>query len=418
MEQIIRETRQSQTQTPLKEDAASASTAGTGKATRGGAVKPGLYVGDEVCTGIEGKELWRNHWRLSLYADGEWRIGDEHDKPPRYSDTGRYTYDPHTGKMNIDGSFHLSNDGIDPGDAVCVYGRDSAGTPVIVGKDTITDVVAVLRYAGPAPRLAPNAEARAKAAQEAEAKRYKWVTRPGQGLKDAQIAAVVHNYHAQVYYGGSGLGTTITDEPYLLLRDGTIHDGLPVAPDQMDVSLSRRREPEKWGRWHQSGGRFLVSWDGGAEPYKPLPGKTVLPGAPGTRLSGRWGAGESSSSLMGGSYRLFGVTFTPDGRFVKDERGGGGNSQFMQTGGAPAIGTEYDDNGSSTAVLGGGFTVATSRKGSPASHRSGTYAINGWAMTLRYDDGRVERMPFFFADPAYEELYFEGTKMGRDDGKK
>jgi len=121
---------------------------------------------------------------------------------------------------------------------------------------------------------------------------------------------------------------------------------------------------------------------------------------------------------MGGSYRLFGVTFTKDGRFVKDERGGSGNSQFMQTGGAPAIGTEYDDNGSSTAVLGGNFTVAASSKGGPASHRSGTYSISGWTMTLRYDDGRVERMPFFFADAAHEELYFEGAKLGRDDDTK
>ena len=53
----------------------------------------------------------------------------------------------------------------------------------------------------------------------------------------------------------------------------------------------------------------------------------------------------------------------------------------------------------------------------PDGDRSGTYTISGYAMTLRYDNGQVERTPFFFVDAAHHELSFEGAQLGRDDKK-
>ena len=385
----------------------------SGRTSRGGGIKEGLYAGDQVSIGADRRELWRNHLRLYLYADGEYRMCDAKDKEVSSSPTGRYQYDPNTGRLEVNRFLNMYNNA-DEG-AACVYGHDGAGKPVVAAKEGIYHTTTALFYVGPATRLAPDAEAKAQAAAEAEARRYKWVTPPGRGVRDNQIAAIVHYYHVQVYYGGSGLGTLTTDETELLLNDGTVHRGLPVAPDQLDVARSRRMEPDTWGRWRRQSGKFLVSWAGG--PFQPLRGHPALPGSPSTRLNGHWGAGSSTSSLAGGSYRLWGVTFTANGRFLKDERGGTGNSQFMQSGGAPEISTQYDEHGSSTQVLGGNFTVGTQHKKNPNGDRSGTYAISGYTMTLRYDNGQVERTPFFFVDAAQHELSFEGAQLGRDDKK-
>ena len=384
-----------------------------GRATPGGVIQEGVYAGDQVCIGSDRQELWRNHYRLYLYADGEYRLCDADDKDVSSSPTGRYQYDPNTGRLEVNRFLNMYNDADDG--AVCVYGRDGVGKALISAKEGIYDTTTALFYLGPATRLAPDAEAKAQAAAEAEARRYKWVTPPGRGVRESQIEAVVHYYNVRVYYGGSGLGTLTTDETDLLLRDGTAHRGLPVAPDQLDVARSRRMEPDKWGRWRRQGGKFLVSWAGGA--FQPLRGSAALAGGPSTRLDGHWGAGEATSSLMGGSYRLWGVTFTPDGRFVKDERGGSGNSQFMQTGGAPAINSEHNDQGSSTQVLGGNYTVSSHHAKRADGDRSGTYAINGYTMTLHYDNGQIERTPFFFVDSAHHELSFEGATVGRDNKK-
>jgi hypothetical protein len=122
---------------------------------------------------------------------------------------------------------------------------------------------------------------------------------------------------------------------------------------------------------------------------------------------------------MGSSYRLWGVTFGKDGRFVKDQRGGTGNSQFMQSGGQAAINTAYDDEGSVTSAAGNGVVVVSKRgKRVPDGHRKGRYEIDGYTMTLRYDNGIVVRMPFFFGDADHTTLWFEGNRLGRDEKKR
>ena len=385
----------------------------TGRVTRGGSIKEGVYAGDQVCIGSDRQELWRNHLRLYLYADGEYRMCDANDKEVQSSPTGRYQYDPNTGGLEVNRFLNMYNDADDR--AACVYGHDGTGKPLVAAKDGIYDTTTVLLYVGPAPRLAPDAEAKAKAAAEVEARRYKWVTPPGRGVRESQIEAVVHYYKVRAYYGGSGVGTLVTDETDLLLNDGTIHRDLPVAPDQLDAARSRRMEPDKWGRWRRQGGKYVVSWAGG--PFQPLRGSVALAGTPSIRLNGHWGAGSSTSNMMGGSYRLWGVTFTHEGRFLKDDSGGYGSSQSIQSAGGPEISTQYDEHGSSTQVLGGNFTVGTQHKKNPNGDRSGTYTFSGYTMTLRYDNGQVERTPFYFVDAGHRELSFEGATLGRDDKK-
>jgi hypothetical protein len=381
---------------------------------RGGALQPGVYAGNQY----RGEELGRR-FRIHLYENGEYRVCDQNDKDYDYN-TGQVQYNPNNGKLTISRSFDMVNPSAYEDEDFCYYGRDAQGKPFIYAENDhgVSVYRTTLRYVGPSTRPSASAEEETKARAEAEAKRYKWVTPAGKGVQPAQIAAIVHNYKVEIYSAGlSGMGTNVTDDAYLLLKDGTIHDGLPVAPDQLDVPLSRRREPEKWGRWKAQGNGYLVSWASGGG-YKPLPGKRVLPGKAGQRLQGRWGAGSSSADIAGSSYRLWGVTFTRDGRFTKDNRGGSANSTFMQTGGQPAINSSYDDNGSSTSVSGGHYTIQTGKKKNPNGNREGTYSIDGYTLTLRYDNGQVARMPFFFSDNEHKSLWFEGNRLDIDEETK
>ncbi|MBC8137772.1 MAG: hypothetical protein H8F28_17975 [Fibrella sp.] len=396
--------------------ASSSSTAtaktGTGKATVGGKLEPGVYVGKQ----FREKELVRT-MRVYLYPNGEYRVSDGNDKDFNYN-TGTYQYDAKTGRLSIASKFELENSRIAMDTDFCFFARTKEGTPMIYAENDhgFSTYRTTLIYAGTTKRPSPNAEKVAKVRAEAEAKRYKFVTAPGKGVQPGQIAAIVHEYDVELYsMGASGMGTNVTDEAYLVLKDGTVHKGLPAPPDMLDVRESRQKEPKAWGRWRQSGGTYQVSF--GGSPYKKLDAERVIPAKPGERLAGRFGTGSSSASLMGSSYSLWGVTFTRDGRFKKDNRGGSGNSIFMQQGGQPAINSTYDENGSVTSATGADFTVMSKNKKNPNGDREGTYSVEGYTMILRYDNGTVARMPFFYTMANKSTIWFEGNQLAFDDGK-
>ncbi len=210
---------------------------------------------------------------------------------------------------------------------------------------------------------------------------------------------------------------TVEDETYLLLKDGTLKDGLPVAPDEMDASLSRRREPVKWGRWRKQRTQVLAAWPDRPNHYEALVGTMAIAGKPGERLSGRYAAGSTTgSSLMGGSYRIWGVTFTPDGRFKKDNRGGSSSGTFGQTMNDFSVDTAYNDEGSVTSFS-TPSTVGYARRKTKGSNRAGTYTISGYTLVLHYDNGRVARLPFFFASEKRKQLFFDGDMLSLDDPK-
>ena len=381
------------------------------KITPGGELVPGVYAGNQY----SGGEL-RYRLRVYIYKNGEYRITNEKDEDEwnTYSSQGKLGYNRQSGQLELSRGFDLNNSS--GGDTYCYYGRDAAGKPTIVAAEPIFDRTATLVYDGPPlKREAPGAAKAREAAAEAEARRFKWTTPPGKGVADAQIAAILNDYDVQVYSAGiQGMGTNITDDTYLLLRDGTVYAGLPVAPDQLDIVRSRQKEPEKWGKWTQKGGKYLVSWNG--KPYVTLPGDKVLPAPPQTRLSGRYGAGSSSANLMGASYSLWGVTFGKDGRFKKDGRSG--SSYGMNVPGSTQIFTQSDDDGSVVSATGDTFAMnSQTKKRNPNGDREGTYTLNGYVVTLRYDNGAVTRIPFFLVDAARKTIWFEGNRMSLDEKK-
>jgi hypothetical protein len=371
--------------------------------------KRGLSVGGELQPGVyAGTQLYGNE------VSHHYRIFDDRGRQINSSVRLGYAYDRRTGMLDLESGlqFAMSNNRSNPKDDLCLFGRDAGGKPFVFARSNrgFRYATTTLPYVGPVDRPSPADEEAQKARAEAEAKRYKLVVPPGQGIKPSQIAGILFHQNVNQFYNGSGLSFSRTYDLYLLLNDDTVYNGLPVAPDEMDVSRSRRQEPEKWGHWKRAGNTYLAAWPDAPDRFKPIQGDLVKPGAKGMKLSGRFAAGETSGSMLGSSYRLWGVTFTPDGRFIKNDSGGYGSSPASQNAGMPNINSVHDDRGASTSVSGKNFVIQTGKQQRPGRDRSGAYSVDGYVLTLRYDDGQVVRQPFFFHGA--DELWFEGAMLG------
>ncbi len=377
--------------------------------TPGGAMVPGIYTGNGVYSD-DGKI--GNRYRVSLYATGEYLICDDGGKEYEFGH-GDCKYDPITGKLQMGITFTFNNNPTDPEDEFCLYGKDAASKPYMYARSNrgYGYLTVILHYAGPTDQPSPKQLEAQKAAADAEARRYKYVTAPGKGIQSAQIAGILHN---QISNLGDGPDK---NEVYLLLKDGTVHDGLPVPPDELDVSLSRRREPEHWGRWRRQGTVYQASWPDQPNHFEPLKGEITLPAKTGEQLAGRFGTGSTSgSTLLGGSWSLWGVKFAPGARFQKDSRGGSSSGTLGETMNDFSVNSTHDDDGSVTSFS-TPSTVGYAKRKKMGGHRGGTYSLSGYTLTLHYDDGRTARLPFFFTSAKRDQIYFEGATLAFDDGK-
>jgi hypothetical protein len=385
--------------------------------TLGGTIKHGIYTGNQMY----GTEK-RVTYRLYLFPSGEYNIfngkGELIDKS-----SNNYRYNPRTGLLDLDWGtlYDMSNDKSDPNDDMCLYGKDLQGNPYIYARSDrgFDYATTTLRYEGPLDRPSPSEEKAKKAIAEAEAKRYKWVTAPGKGIQTEQIQCLLLHTETTQFYNGSGMSISSTYDPYILLKDGTLYNGLPVAPDEMDIARSRRQEPEKWGRWKQTKDGYAAAWPDFPAKFIAIKAEPVFPAPSDLRFIGRYGSGETSGSMIGSSFRLWGVTFTAEGRFVKDERGGyGSNAMTANTPGGVSVNTGYDDDGSFVGASGESFALSNSTKKRPKTDRAGGYSVSGYTITLKLDNGGVVRLPFFFTDKKRESMWFEGAVLSKDDDKK
>lgn len=375
--------------------------------TIGGALVPGVYAGNQ----FRDAEL-EQRLRVYIFANGEYLLCDQNDRnvTKRFFDelAGEAKYNRVTGQLDLDWTMGLGTYG---DDGFCYFGRDASGKPAIyaeLGHGFSTSRV-TLTYAGPpTKRLSKSDAEAAKAAAEAERTRFKYVVAPGKGVPNAKIAAVLLD---SKFNNGSADETV-----YLLLRDGSVYADLPVPPDTLDVLKSKQREPAKWGKWRKVGAAYKVSWEGA--PYQNLPGSKVSPAPAQQKLAGRYGTGRFSGVIgMTASSSQWGVTFGKNGRFRKDSKslttssmGFGDNATHTASG--------HNDDESFGGGFGATWAVSTSQKRkNPNGAREGDYSLNGYVLTLRYDNGKVARLPFFFGDAARKTLWFEGASMSRDDKK-
>ena len=388
----------------------------------------GVYEGWQIQYGNDyiTADQARAKLRLELYGGGEYRltkIGGAGDF--RAGGGGSYSYEAN-GDLNFDTALtaglgsasHYANDE----DQFCVIGREANGALVIYAAGKYPSRETILRLVAPAkPDNAPSklaARAKIEAAQKeaalAKTARDKWAAAPGAGLKTEQIAAIINQHDVQIRASGlAGMVSDVTDEVYLLLKDGTVYRGLPGPPDEISLSKLRGLNRADWGQWRatKSLNQWQIALGGGA--FQTVTADAATAATAQTKLSGDYVFYSSSSDVFGGSYGQTNLTFTPNGRFSKSSRGGSYGSLGASVGGANSS-TTYDDNGTTTSAQSGNGLGVEARQNKPNTRgdREGNYALSGYTLTLRYDNGRVERLPLLRFSGG-SSIWLQGQRMTR-----
>ncbi|KQW49665.1 MULTISPECIES: hypothetical protein [unclassified Roseateles] len=280
----------------------------------------------------------------------------------------------------------------------------------------LADAAVVTQTAGLLPSPLPQAPMARK-----EVLQQRIQTAPGGGLAQKDLVAVV--VHGQA---NNVNGTRWEEDVRYLLRDGSFYNRTDVPPDQLDVEASRRLEPQRWGRWRSAGKRYeMQSQDDDARPeggWKAEQHEPVRPWPKGERLDGRYSRSSfTGSSFFGGLSRTQSIHFTRDGRFERSYYGMSSTGTLQAITGTVIGGSTSGDGKGSSGV--GGGTVGTGlgdvgavsgfRKDDGASRR-GRYELDGFTITLHYDDGRRERLLSFPVGEGQRGVYLRDGSYDRD----
>ncbi|MEJ2611946.1 MAG: hypothetical protein P8179_18195 [Candidatus Thiodiazotropha sp.] len=366
---------------------------------KGGPIKFGRYVGAKT----RSQEVM-GRYEVVLYETGEYEF------LRGYSKSGYYTYSQSTGRLDLTEDFYNST--YHPDDEFCLYGIDEkTGTPVIYAEDDYERYR--LNWVNPVNTLSPQQNEKLKAMKKAREEAYPYVTNPGNGVSTEQIETILYTY-VDNYIGG---GFEVDEEIYLLMKDGRVMDGIPIAPNRLDVAKSRSREPNRWGWWKYEDGRYSFAWNIDRKNFVVPKGKQMkgLPIPADTRLDGEWGASTSFTSLDFSSTSFWGVYLDKSGRFTKY------HNSMMQAGGemqthtpTPMVSTYSDDEGSVTSVIGSNIGGGTSTKNNrPNSDRVGSYSFDGYNLTLKFDNGVEEYLVAFTTDDEFNGIWFESGRLYR-----
>jgi hypothetical protein len=165
--------------------------------------------------------------------------------------------------------------------------------------------------------------------------RYPFTATAGSGIGLNQVAAIIY---APLEFS----------EVYVLFKDGSFHENLPVAFEQWDVGASKKGDPGSWGKWKRAktDGEYQLNY--GEGDVVDIAGSKVSPPETGIVLDGTY-AVESDTASGAKAPPRNPVAFTGD-RF-------------------------------SFATADGAVT--------------GQYHIDGYTIVLNYEDGRTEKRPFF-----------------------
>lgn len=374
----------------------------------GGKLVPGIYAGNM----LDDAGAIHVRYRVYLYETKEYRFCDVAGADLKDA-TGEYDYDPTTGKLQVQFSRGFYNNAREPDDEKCLFGRDKNGKACIYTYDDrgIGHHEGRFWLVGPIDRPSPKEEKELARKIDEEKRRYKFVVEPGAGLQPDQIAGIFHDvqFTFDPIQGNHGI-----DSVYLLLADGTLRDGLPVAPEVLDVSLSKRREPEVWGTWKRVGNEVHAAWRDAPDRFAKLPGTWAVPADQKAPPLGMFQTSMTTGNAITGSgFHFWGVTFTDGNRFEKFSRGGYSNSTLAQTLNDTYIYSSYDDEGAVTGADTPGVFVSTKTKKKKGGDKRGTFTIEGWSLVQQREDGTTTRTPFFFTNETRTAIYFEGSSMGK-----
>ncbi len=373
----------------------------------GGKMKPGRYVGTSV-----GKRDKKAGAKIDLviFENGEYEFLNQ-----KRDNTGVCEYSSATGRLQIDKP--LENDNRDWDKEFCIFGKNQKGNWVIHAESNYW--THELKWIEANDRLAPSELKRQNEIAKAESSRYKHTTEPGKGIRADEIETIMYSWEQKFRNGA----VQVDFEGFLLMKDGRVLDGLPVAPDTIDLTASRSRAPDSWGWWKKAKndpkGRYEFSWPARPREYRIPNGHQIIgvPFKPGTKLNGDYGTASTSVQIASGysSVRWWGIKFDTNGRFLKYRRGS------TQSGGVPGmetlVSTAWNDERSASAFSGPIVAGGTKRKlNNPAYNRMGKYEFDGYRLTLKFDSGRVEHHATF-TDKNQSSVWFEGRSLSKKKDK-
>lgn len=196
----------------------------------------------------------------------------------------------------------------------------------------------------------------------------------GKTLKAEEIKGVVLNLEY-----GYGVGGMVIAEynPYLLLKDGSLYQNSKVSPYDLNVTLSKQAEPEKWGTWKLEGKTMVVQlqekgamktkrWEKNWYWARPAENNEKIQGAFKTIGGGGNTAFGGTTMIVIGSN----IAFNNKGQFTLEKYSGGSSYDFD-------------------------WGVSTSSK----KNTTGTYTLNGYSIELRFNNNEVlKKMFYFFPD--------------------
>lgn len=216
---------------------------------------------------------------------------------------------------------------------------------------------------------------------------------PAAALDEKNIVTVL--YSVEQSYRGTNY--VATDNIYLLLKDGSARSGVPgPAPADFDAAADRARNPALWGRWRQSGSSYQVKF-GTRDFTTPSPQVARLPGKKGQRLEARFQASSGESHGTVGFWQSRSMQFNKDGTFRRSSSGGGGGTAGAGDTATSVYSTNNDKRSQTVTSSRHAGSSTSKRTGVTDADLTGTYEIDGWTLTLKYNNGQVVRNFFYIS---------------------
>ncbi len=177
------------------------------------------------------------------------------------------------------------------------------------------------------------------------------------GAKPSQISAIIY---APLEFS----------EVYVLFKDGSFHENLPVALEDWNVGASKKSDPDSWGKWSKTSAATDYELRYAADDKVTITGARVMPATPGMLLTGTYATENAKIGNAAAQANQQNNTISFSG------------SQFIQNSGA-------------------GIS-------------KGQYRIEGYTIIFTQEDGRSTRLPFFIIPPEEgetDELIWLGSEV-------
>jgi hypothetical protein len=201
----------------------------------------------------------------------------------------------------------------------------------------------------------------------------------GADLDDIELVWVYSR--ADVIRGGFDVDTL------LLFEDGTAYKECLIPPNELDIDVSKRLEPDKWTEWRKHWGTYQMKNKEDGNWYD-LEGGPGIKAPEGTQLSGKYLSAHGSPTFGASKHHII---FNDNGRFEMSSFSISSNSSSGGGMWTPYVGSAIisDKSGTSaaTTVAGGnvGGGVSSARK--DGSKNTGNYEVHDYTITLLHDNG-------------------------------